>query len=674
MQLMMAAALIMGASPDASWPHGTSACPCIDPWSYYGDSLQLNGHTPTAPSDSCAMTREGDKLCYTATYGSRGCDVYDMSATPECARTESKPAWCPAMWCFVDANNCDQPHGVSEYFSNSTPPFTFSYETCGYVNTFNAGSAMDQLRTFVASRPRKKLRIAFPLDDSSDGSTLIGIVPYRDGTPKIKPFKGVGGSNRSGSSLVFMDSIFATHGIPWEQVPVSAHSAALSPSSAYTACVYDVALGLADMCWGNFWPIQSRRLLTSFTAPFYTDHFHVVVRRGRREESFSEVLFKSFSPFTPMLWLSFMLALAYVGITLNWEADPERKLSRGERCISIPVWILKGFNAFGTGGEIKGVNIKTAGGWMTSVALGFSCLVMVTGYNAVVVSELVEQRTGRVQSLEEGISRGYRFCVHTVVQESLENTYPSLITVERAHGVSMMEAMDAGECDAAILHEDAWRSERTGNTEQCLTKLRLKATVASVHNAFPVRAEVEHIMSWAITRQLEKGQYEQLRVQARLNFTSRDRICAEASDTESVTQLGFAQLGGPILLMLLVATVSVIVTRHRIREERMQQLVNNMEDHIERKAPRWAKLNRAKDAVRRSIQGRRISSSPVRASSVTGTDDPRMGPSHVPKAAWVIRAYNPEPGNNRVAPASEDADTHHWDAVCPVQPHERGSD
>jgi hypothetical protein len=102
------------------------------------------------------------------------------------------------------------------------------------------------------------------------------------------------------------------------------------------------------VCWGNFWPTESRRLLTSFTAPYYTDHFHLIVRRGGKDESFGDVLLKAFKPFTPMLWLLFVLSLAYTGVTLTYEANPTVKPTAGQFLTSLPVSMLKGMYAFGT--------------------------------------------------------------------------------------------------------------------------------------------------------------------------------------------------------------------------------------------------------------------------------------------------------------------------------------
>ena len=76
----------------------------------------------------------------------------------------------------------------------------------------------------------------------------MGSKTYKDGTPKVPPRQGVGGTNRSGSVLVFMAKLLEESKVPWEEVHISPRSYAFSPSSSWTACVHEVALGNTDMC------------------------------------------------------------------------------------------------------------------------------------------------------------------------------------------------------------------------------------------------------------------------------------------------------------------------------------------------------------------------------------------------------------------------------------------
>ena len=68
-------------------------------------------------------------------------------------------------------------------------------------------------------------------------------------------------TGRSGSVLKLMAAIFEKEGIPWEHVEISDRSNEFSPNSSYTACVHEIAIGNADMCWGDFWTLAERRQL-----------------------------------------------------------------------------------------------------------------------------------------------------------------------------------------------------------------------------------------------------------------------------------------------------------------------------------------------------------------------------------------------------------------------------
>ena len=71
-----------------------------------------------------------------------------------------------------------------------------------------------------------RLRIGFP-GDSASGYTIVGMNKFPDGSNKVEPGKGVGGTDRSGSMLVFMDDMMVT----------ASSSLSASLSLAYPACM-----------------------------------------------------------------------------------------------------------------------------------------------------------------------------------------------------------------------------------------------------------------------------------------------------------------------------------------------------------------------------------------------------------------------------------------------------
>ncbi len=196
--------------PTMHWPTGNPSCPCID--AFGSSELNKGTHAPLSGARAeCDIQRDGDRLCYSASYGSAGCDRYDWYSTPECSRVaESDRAdYCASAWCWVDAENCDRPFGgPSFYFPNATwrgDVMRFSYETCGYLDRFQGSTGevrssrlyillaahdgprhcidcpspcmqVDLIMTYIRERRPYTggLRVAFP-GDSLSGWTLVGL-------------------------------------------------------------------------------------------------------------------------------------------------------------------------------------------------------------------------------------------------------------------------------------------------------------------------------------------------------------------------------------------------------------------------------------------------------------------------------------------------------------------
>ena len=58
---------------------------------------------------------------------------------------------------------------------------------------------------------------------------------------------------RTGAYVGFIREVLEEAGLNWTFVEISSVSRAFSPRSSYTACVYEVSIGGADLCLGNFW-------------------------------------------------------------------------------------------------------------------------------------------------------------------------------------------------------------------------------------------------------------------------------------------------------------------------------------------------------------------------------------------------------------------------------------
>ena len=80
---------------------------------------------------------------------------------------------------------------------------------------------------------------------------------------------------------------------------VSPSSREKYPLSSYTACAFDVLLGLQDLCLGDFW-VTSQRIsmgVQFMSPPFASDHLYLIAPRGQPQEDFASMLAKPFLPF-----------------------------------------------------------------------------------------------------------------------------------------------------------------------------------------------------------------------------------------------------------------------------------------------------------------------------------------------------------------------------------------
>ena len=145
-----------------------------------------------------------------------------------------------------------------------------------------------------------------------------------------------------------------------------------------------VGIGQADMCWANFWQTAQRSVMAPFSAPIYEDKFIVLVKVAASSgaSSYWDTFAKPFEPFTGALWALIFVSFGFVGITLTFEnmEDGDAKISFWDFAVKhAPLGALKGFFAYTSGDISSGIDLTTSGSWLTSFAIGFSVLVLMTG-------------------------------------------------------------------------------------------------------------------------------------------------------------------------------------------------------------------------------------------------------------------------------------------------------
>lgn len=113
--------------------------------------------------------------------------------------------------------------------------------------------------------------------------------------------------------------------------------------------------------------------------------------------------------------------------------------------------------------------------------------------------------------------------------------------------------MDKNLCDTVITTSLYWENAVTIHPEHCDNRIRLRETVFSLPHAYPVRAQLKRVLSWVITKRVERGLYASLQDEARANYTRPDRGCPRAS--EELRQFGLHNLGAPIFFLLVIVTM-----------------------------------------------------------------------------------------------------------------------
>jgi len=533
-----------------AWPQGNEQCPCINPF----DSNS---------SDPCNTVRQSDGRCFSASFGAEGCKAYDALETPECLDADEMPRWCSSKWCYVDVNNCNRTTWKSQFFPNND--LFYSYGTCGYIDYYSLSSrrAAEFLRAHTNTYG--KLRVAFPHVDSSSGYTLVGLTPYDDGRPKVTPGTGVGGTNRSGSVPVFMDRLLASERIPWEEIPVSKRSREYSPNSGYTACVHEVAIGNVDMCWANFWPTAARRLLSSFSGALYYDHFIAVTLITSGTSGFWDSLSKPFSPFSVGLWALIFGVFGFVGLVLMAKEEVDvgdgatkRRRTMFELVPLVFIPLFKGMHVLNTG-EVKGVYVKSSGGWLSQFLVGFTRSIVIAVYTSLTVSSLLVEGRTAITSIDDGISKRATFCVNSDVRALVVEQFPGLanLFVDKSN-LDVLEGVLLGECQAALVSENDWFKARAfGATEYCDAMTALPGTVTIVSNTVPIRQKLASAMSALIERDTEAGKYIEAQTEAKLNYTGQ--VCKDVGVWQTKQQFSASDLAAPLCFVVVGVLVGLLI-------------------------------------------------------------------------------------------------------------------
>lgn len=424
--------LVLAASIEIEGP-GEPSCRCINPWANV--SALPDGIYDA--QNNCLRPADSELGCVPLNYGAEGCAAYDDTLlVPTCANVDGdarggRPTYCESAFCFVDPARCDRRPEMTHLFDQTLlPDLAYSYATCGNLDQYTPNGHQKLLTS-------RKLRVSYP-GDSGSGFTLLTLENGR----------------KAGSVVSFAHDALRSIGAEWEVVTVSNSSSDAFPLSSFTACVHEVALNRTDMCIGNFWSTPTRRVMASFSAEIYQDLFFLVSFDGGRQ-SLTQQLARPFEPFTPGAWacivaVTLVTSLAIFAVEAR-EDGGEFDGMPGWRALATSAYLS--LTSLLGGGSIY--RLRSVPARLMDIAFGLLILIVVASYTAQLASSLVRSaQLAQVDSVEAGIAQRLNFCALSAISDTLvSSTAQTLkdLLVPVANAKDAFAAMDAGECDLAIL-------------------------------------------------------------------------------------------------------------------------------------------------------------------------------------------------------------------------------
>jgi hypothetical protein len=495
---------------------GSLACECVDPWPISGGASassvqqqQQQCRNATLGFNHVGGPRtQGAELCLPLEYGRSWCAPWDANVLGECVDQDGgileggRPDWCSAMWCYVNASSCQRAHHPSDFtFHDGDAPtgLAYSYETCGNLDTYTAAAHYQTLRG-------KHLRVSFP-GDSDTGYTI-----YTDQ-------QGV----KQGSTVRLMQDIAADVGFTWETHVVSDASRSRF-SSAFTACVHEVALGETDMCIGSFWMTSQRLLMASFTRALADNEFKLVVPAEAKDADVLAVLMGPFLPFTASAWMMSAGLVVFMAFALRMiEGDPDGSTTDdGNWMATIQYLARHPATLADTVGEIfcEGLLALTTGmpsqestsfaGRLVTIGYAVFGLLFLTSFTATTAATMLagQMQVASLETLDDVLATGGNLCLRSALRSSFVLRYPAFETriVVGETGEELLDLMDSGQCVAAVIMSDSWDKLIARNPQHC-DKILVGASLLNRAFAMPVSDKYVVPMSYLIAKLVTAGTY-----------------------------------------------------------------------------------------------------------------------------------------------------------------------
>jgi hypothetical protein len=378
-------------------------------------------------------------------------------------------------------------------------------------------------------------------------------------------------------------------------------------ASIYTACVYDVAVGNADVCIADIWLTSARASMATFLPPLYNDVFFLVVEEidSDRRGLTREVLLKPFAPFTFWTWaliVAFLLFAAFVTFVTDFRntndfpyAEKGAYLLRaGKSCY----FSFMGFFAAGAQHEALTIPSKIA-------MLGFTFFVLITisSYTANLASILVVQHEQNIDiaSIQDAVAASRRICIPKEIKDPLVHKYPRVETLLiPVDSISMIpRSMHKGDCSVAIMYERSISRMHAGayvekdcdqmqageleasdafcedpshvDHDRDCSFVKVGEYVLQIPIAWPVADHLRRSLAWSMVQNANKGIYEEAKM--RYHFMIPGSHCSKIAPEKEVGMPPTSMLGTVILSTVFMTLALMLSAVERWTGRRMLQLL-----------------------------------------------------------------------------------------------------
>jgi hypothetical protein len=505
-------------------------------------------------------------------YGLDGCRAWDAGrAKLGCDKSAAAgaPTFCAHQWCFVDEARCafdearclaaggavgsDVHFSCRERRARDSPRVpsraAYSYETCGYTNTFDASRlerivAGTSIRVFIGENP--PWAFSRPAGDVDERFPQFGA---KTGI-LTRFFQDMLGNYSPAVNVTLLAGL------------ASPQAMALYPFSSFSACVHDVSVGLADLCINSYWMTPERMLLTPFTSPIDNEFFYLYVPQQLESETFASIIERPFLPFSGRLWLLALVFLVCSGMIMvvtdsggNYDDFPRRGFaSRAAKGIY--------FAFLGTFGAAPANKSRTIPSKIAQLSLGLFILILVSSYTANLATLLVlNNQSNAINGIQDAIDAGLTICVPNDVASVIQSKHPTL----NAHNYGFVQPAQLirdGTCAGAVMNElnalntFAGRANavacaavdsgaklaaeafceidadtgRPSVTRDC-DIVRVGELVATIAIAMPVSGRLAHSLSWSTLTTVLAGRLSALKDEFRTSFPRS--MCGAAAPLDS---------------------------------------------------------------------------------------------------------------------------------------------